>query len=261
MSQNLAFAPPGFNFQFTEEAGGLAVSLPRLPLIHLDLEQNQFIYALATPTQLNSSFNPSTDTDNGANATVAKNMDGFSSFTRGYFLSFTARIAADPSAELVANHVSLFFGSHKMGQIYVDATTQQAGALIMIAPASSTAAGDTRFLLDDTGAAVTSGTIEADDNIYSKATHGFETGDRLTLNSLTGGTGVTAGQIYFFHKLTSGTGYLCSTLAAALAGTAINVTLDATNVSLTKQNAVGFSLSTAVDPNLVLDLRLLATDA
>lgn len=79
---------------------------------------------------------------------------------------------------------------------------------------------------------VTAGAIEADDNIYTKVAHGFVTGQKVVLNSLTGGTGLTAGGVYYFHRLSADTGYLCASRTAALAGTAINVTLDATSVSL-----------------------------
>ena len=80
---------------------------------------------------------------------------------------------------------------------------------------------------------ITGGAIEADDNVYTKIGHGLTTGDAVSLTSLTGGTGVTAGTLYYFHRLTADTGYLCSSLANALAGTAINVTLDASSVVLT----------------------------
>lgn len=92
------------------------------------------------------------------------------------------------------------------------------------------------------GTAITGGAIEADDNIYTKASHGLVTGDRVELTSLTGGTGVTAGNFYYFHRLTANTGYLCETPAAAQAGTAINVTLDASSVELTPtENITGFA--------------------
>lgn len=86
-------------------------------------------------------------------------------------------------------------------------------------------------------AQITGGIIEADDNIYTKTSHGLETGDAVSLTSLTGGTGLTAGNLYYFHKLSANTGYLCSSLANALAGTAINVTLDASSVVLTPVDA------------------------
>lgn len=80
---------------------------------------------------------------------------------------------------------------------------------------------------------ITGGAIEESDNVYTKTAHGLATGDAVSLTSLTGGTGVTAGTLYYFHRLTADTGYLCSSAANAAAGTAINVTLDATNVVLT----------------------------
>lgn len=92
------------------------------------------------------------------------------------------------------------------------------------------------------GTSVTGGAIEADDNIYTKAAHGFVTGDRVYLDSLSGGTGLTATSYYFFHRLSSSTGYLCATRALAIAGTAVDVTVDGTSVVLTKTNNVtGFA--------------------
>lgn len=84
---------------------------------------------------------------------------------------------------------------------------------------------------------ITGGAIDATTDIYTKAAHGLETGDAISLTSLTGGTGLTAGTLYYFHKLSSSTGYICSSLANALAGTAVNVTLAASNVVLTPVDA------------------------
>lgn len=85
-----------------------------------------------------------------------------------------------------------------------------------------------------TGTQVTGGAIEADDEIYTKTGHGFVTGDDVKLVSLTGGTGLTAGTTYYFHKLSSSTGYLCATYADAIAGTAVSVSLDASSVVLVR---------------------------
>lgn len=82
------------------------------------------------------------------------------------------------------------------------------------------------------GTSVTAGAVEADDEIYTKAAHGFQTGDQVRLVSLTGGTGLTAGNDYFFKKLSASTGYLCATLADALAGVPVAVSVDATDVVL-----------------------------
>ncbi len=80
---------------------------------------------------------------------------------------------------------------------------------------------------------ITGGAIEETDNVYTKTGHGLVTGDAVSLTSLTGGTGLTAGTLYYFHRLTDDTGYLCSSATNAAAGTAINVTLDASSVVLT----------------------------
>lgn len=84
------------------------------------------------------------------------------------------------------------------------------------------------------GTSVTGGTIEADDDIYSKTGHSFNTGDQVRLVSLTGGTGLTAGSDYYFRKTADGTGYLCATFADSTATTAVPVavSLDATSVVL-----------------------------
>lgn len=105
---------------------------------------------------------------------------------------------------------------------------------------TAVAAGSTTVTATLTaGTPVTAGAIEADDDVYTKAAHGFKTGDALKLVSLTGGTGLTAGTTYYFinTKLASGavdpdTGKLASSYANAVAGTAVNVTVDATSVVL-----------------------------
>lgn len=79
---------------------------------------------------------------------------------------------------------------------------------------------------------ITGGAIEADDEVYTKTGHGLSTGDRVLLVSMTGGTGLTAGTAYYFHRLTNNTGHLCATHAAAVAGTPVPVSLDAAAVVL-----------------------------
>lgn len=85
-----------------------------------------------------------------------------------------------------------------------------------------------------TSANVTGGAIEADTDLYTKAAHGFVTGDAVKLVSLTNGTGLTAGTTYYFIKSDADTGKLASSYANAVAGTAVNVTVDATSVVLVK---------------------------
>lgn len=98
---------------------------------------------------------------------------------------------------------------------------------------------------DATDAVVTGGTITASSDVYTKTAHGFHTGERVLLNSLTGGTGLTAGNTYYVNVLSANTAELCSTLANAVAGTQIDVTVDASAVSLTH---LGFTRGTgAID--------------
>jgi hypothetical protein len=92
------------------------------------------------------------------------------------------------------------------------------------------------------GTAVTGGAITATTDVYTKTAHGLVTGQRVALTSLTGGTGLTAGQVYFFIKTNDNTGFLASTLANAIAGTRIDVTADASSVVLTPtENVTAFA--------------------
>lgn len=92
------------------------------------------------------------------------------------------------------------------------------------------------------GAAVTGGAITAATDVYTKTAHGLSTGQRVVLTSLTGGTGLTAGQVYFFIKTNDNTGFLASTLANAIAGTRVDVTADASAVVLTPtENVTAFA--------------------
>ena len=100
---------------------------------------------------------------------------------------------------------------------------------------TAVAAGATTITATYTTATqVTGGAIEADDDIYTKADHGYVTGDDVKLVSLTNGTGLTAGTTYYFHRIDDDTGYLCATFADAVAGTAVNVTVDASSVVLVR---------------------------
>lgn len=100
---------------------------------------------------------------------------------------------------------------------------------------TAVAAGSTTVTATYTAATqVTGGAIEADDDIYTKSAHGFVTGDAVLLVSLTNGTGLTAGTTYYFSKISANTGYLCSSYANAILGTAVDVTVDATSVVLVK---------------------------
>ncbi len=100
---------------------------------------------------------------------------------------------------------------------------------------TAVAAGATTVTATLTAATpVTAGAIAATGDIYTKAANGFLTGDALKLVSLTGGTGLTAGTTYYYIKSTDDTGKLASSYANAIAGTAVDVTVDATSVVLVK---------------------------
>lgn len=102
------------------------------------------------------------------------------------------------------------------------------------AAATSGFAGTEYYIdTDATDRTVTGGTIAQSNDVYTKTAHGFHTGDAVLLDSLTGGTGLTAGNTYYVNVLSSSTAEFCSTFANAEAGTQINVTVDASNVNVT----------------------------
>ena len=112
-----------------------------------------------------------------------------------------------------------------------DATKATVGAGTGLVTA--VAAGSTTVTATLTaGTTVTGGAIEADTDLYTKAAHGFKTGDALKLVSLSGGTGLTAGTTYYFVKSSDDTGKLASSYLNAIAGTVVDVTVDATSVVL-----------------------------
>lgn len=87
------------------------------------------------------------------------------------------------------------------------------------------------------GSQVTGVTAEADDEIFTKAAHGFLDGDRVTFVSGTGFTGITAGTKYFVRDATATT----FKLAATSGGAAINITLDGSaGVFQLAENLVAF---------------------
>jgi hypothetical protein len=178
------------------------------------------------------------------------NTVGETALTKAFkFYVMAEKVAAGTA--LLNNTVVIYAGSAEVGRIFVDASTGKISEFYF--DGGDAESGDTRFQALGENSQVTGGAIEADDNIYTKASHGFTTGQRLQLSTLTGGTGLTAGNTYWFHKLSANTGYLCATLADAIAGTAINVTLDATSVVINTATDIGISL-TQVDSNLRVHL-------
>jgi hypothetical protein len=84
------------------------------------------------------------------------------------------------------------------------------------------------------GSALTSVTAEADDDLITKAAHGLETGDPFVISAMTGGTGLTTATRYWAIKVSSSTFKAASTRANALAGTAIDITVDGSAMTVTK---------------------------
>lgn len=253
-TQKLAISPPSLLFTPIEEANNYPVTFPAIPFERIDLSKNQLISVQAIPSAVFASFDPVNNTYVNMTSIVSfAAMEGFG-MAKGYAVAFTARKKDSPSANLLDNTVSLLAGGSEVGRIHIDAASQTCGVHLAWG-----AKGDARYILSGYGTAVTNGAIAASTDIYTKSGHGFQTGDPVTLTAITGGNGLTQGNLYYFHRLSSSTGYLCSTYANALAGTAVDVTVDGSSVTLTKQTDIGFAL-TQVDPNLLLDLRILGSD-
>jgi hypothetical protein len=80
-------------------------------------------------------------------------------------------------------------------------------------------------------AAFTDATIEADDEIVTKAAHGFVTGDNVILTQVTNGTGLTAGGVYEVVRLSS------STFSLRAGNAAVAVSADGTALGFRKITA------------------------
>lgn len=90
--------------------------------------------------------------------------------------------------------------------------------------------------------ALTAVTAEADDDLFTKANHGLETGDPVVISALTGGTGVLANTRYWAIKASSSTFKLASSYANAVAGTGIDITLDGSAITLRlAENLIAFA--------------------
>jgi hypothetical protein len=72
---------------------------------------------------------------------------------------------------------------------------------------------------------------ESDDDTLTKAGHGLETGDAVTVTFSAGFTGLTSATTYYAIRTGSNTFKLAATLADAVAGTAIDITADGTDMS------------------------------
>lgn len=254
-TQKLSISPPSLLFTTVDENNNFPIVFPAIPFARVDLSKNQVLAALVIPSAVYAGWDPVNNTTSGGFTSILT-FDAREGFivAAAYAISLTARAKDSPSANLLANVVRLLAGGTEIARITIDATTQVCGAHL-----SYGAKGDSRFVLSGAATAISGGAVEADDEKYTKNGHGLLTGAPVTLTSLTGGTGLTADTLYFFHRLDANTGYLCSTYANALAGTPVAVSLDASSVVLTPQTDIGFVLD-QIDPNLLIDLRVLASD-
>lgn len=97
-------------------------------------------------------------------------------------------------------------------------------------------------LPSNNGTALTSVTAEADDDLFTKASHGLETGDPVVLTAMTSVVGVTVGTRYWVIKVSSSTFKLATTYALAMAGTGIDITTDGTAGTITPtENLIAFA--------------------
>ncbi len=91
----------------------------------------------------------------------------------------------------------------------------------------------TTNLISAADAQITGITVEADDETWTKASHGLVVGDEIKLISLTGGTGLTAGNRYFVKTVPTSSTF---TVSATQGGATTTVSLDASNVVIVKRN-------------------------
>ena len=250
--------PPGIHLALVPDTGAGEFIPPRFPSRSLEIESNQWVHAVCTPTATKSSFDPCNETQSQAGAEVAKNLDGQTGIAQSFYFAVGARAIDNAALPLVENVIVVKLGAAEVARITVDATQQTIGEHVW--HASDGVVGDAALRVNTTIANITAGAIEADDEVYTKVAHGLVTGQRVVLTSFTGGTGLTAGTTWYFHRLSADTGYLCATRALAEAGTpGTACTVDATSVVLTPNEDVWIDLTT-VDPNLEIHFLLIGTD-
>lgn len=247
--------PPGIRPVFLTTSGN-PVKLPRFPAVGLEISDNQWIHTTVIPSADidNFSFDPVAGTVSGGAASQEKNLDGFTGVGSARMIAVAVRKKTGATAALAGNILTVTVGATLLGAININEDTQAPGWIVMALDA-----GDTRFALGPESN-ITAGTIEADNEVYTKVAHGLSDGQKVTLVSLTGGTGLTAGNTYYFHRLTDDTGTLHLTRDAALANSGIQaISLDATNVVLTPHQDVSVAM-TSPDPNLEFHFLLVGSD-
>lgn len=238
--------PPGFQPTLEIDSGIGHLSIPSFPARGREVTFPQWVHAVCIPTAAKSSFDAFNGTMSGAGAIVNK-LTGSGTISGAFFFAIACRKKDSPSADLLTNRLALKIGGVELAVLDVVAASQKSGWMIYV-PGDG-GSGDTRFALSTAETNITGGAVEADTDVYTKTAHGLFTGQRVKLVSLTGGTGLTAGTVYYFSKTDADNGKLCATYADAIAGTAVAVSLDASAVVLTPNKDVGLEL-TQVDPNL-----------
>lgn len=122
---------------------------------------------------------------------------------------------------------SVTWASSDTGKATVHATT---GKITAVAAGETTITATLQAVASITGIAGAALT-----DIFTKAAHALVTGDAVNLLGVGGGTGFgSVGDTRYIIKLTADTFKLATSYANAVAGTAIDVTADATNASICK---------------------------
>jgi len=99
-----------------------------------------------------------------------------------------------------------------------------------------------------------SGTVEADDDTFTSAAHGFADNTPVIIPTLTGGTGLTAlTQVYFVRDAAADT----FKVALSPGGTAVNVSADATAVTVRRADFQAIAWEAAPASSSGGDLRAL----
>ena len=253
-TQKVTIAPGTANWKHLSENSNYPFSLPPLPSLAHSYSENQSIVIAGVPNAVQSFVDPVNNTTSGFGSIATEiSMDGFSMLHAKAIILTAEKVV--PATALSNNTVIMLAGGVEVARIGIEAATGRCGFAYISNPL-----GDTRFALTGSGTALTSVTWEADDEIISKANHGLVTGTPVVLTAMTGGTGATVGNTYYFHRLSSSTGYLCTSYANAISATPQAISLDGTSITLTPQTDIGFILG-SVDSNLRLIARILGADA
>ena len=82
------------------------------------------------------------------------------------------------------------------------------------------------------GTTLTSVSVEADDNLFTKTSHGLQVGDEIEITAITNGTPLAVGTAYWVITATADT----FSVSTERGGSAVNVTADGTSITILKRN-------------------------